>query len=356
MEGTVPVSADRDDEGNKLVPEWGRDADDQVVLVGLGVVVVLAIALAWPVLSGTGDEAAAGEDTPTVQSLDEVAGPAPSTTTGPTAAEPEPAPAPPSTAVPSTAPTSAAPAAAPASDPVTEVAGSVVGGVRAALTGLPGAIEVDPGDGSIRLTGYVANDAERRQAEQLAASIEGVTEIRNELVLLEPGVTRALEQSGVAGATAIGIGTSITVSGTVASQDERQAALAAARAVPGVTEIIDDRLNLEVITALNALPRVDFATGSVRIPEASEADLDRAAAMIRQAGAVAIELQGYTDTTGLATRNLRLSQARADAVRTYLLERGIGEATLTATGFGETERFGEDPGANRVVRFSQIDE
>ena len=180
-------------------------------------------------------------------------------------------------------------------------------------------------------------------------------EVGNELVSLEPEVTRALSEHGVAGATAIGRGTSITVSGTVGSPDERTAALAAARAVEGVTEIIDDRLNLEVVTALNALPQVGFATGSARISAASRPVLDRAAQLLRTAGAVSIEIRGYTDTRGSTARNLLLSQARAEAARTQLVERGVGEATLTATGLGETEQFGEEPEANRVVRFSQID-
>ena len=43
---------------------------------------------------------------------------------------------------------------------------------------------------------------------------------------------------------------------------------------------------------------------------------------------------GYTDNTGGYDLNMRLSQERADAVRNYLIGRGIPAARLTAKGNG----------------------
>jgi OOP family OmpA-OmpF porin len=49
---------------------------------------------------------------------------------------------------------------------------------------------------------------------------------------------------------------------------------------------------------------------------------------------VTVEIQGYTDNTGNKATNQKLSQARADAVRTWLIDKGIAADRLTAKGFG----------------------
>jgi outer membrane protein OmpA-like peptidoglycan-associated protein len=48
-----------------------------------------------------------------------------------------------------------------------------------------------------------------------------------------------------------------------------------------------------------------------------------------------VEVQGHTDNQGPAAENVRLSQARADAVRAYLLKLGVAPSRLVAKGYGE---------------------
>jgi outer membrane protein OmpA-like peptidoglycan-associated protein len=48
-----------------------------------------------------------------------------------------------------------------------------------------------------------------------------------------------------------------------------------------------------------------------------------------------VQILAHTDDQGDAGYNLRLSQRQADAVRTYLIERGVGAIRITATGRGE---------------------
>jgi outer membrane protein OmpA-like peptidoglycan-associated protein len=50
-----------------------------------------------------------------------------------------------------------------------------------------------------------------------------------------------------------------------------------------------------------------------------------------------VEVQGHTDSRGSDDYNLDLSQRRADAVRTYLIEQGVQPERLAAVGYGETE-------------------
>ncbi|MGH1490697.1 MAG: BON domain-containing protein, partial [Acidimicrobiales bacterium] len=144
------------------------------------------------------------------------------------------------------------------------------------------------------LNGFVANDAESREAETAAAAVQGITAVENNLVILEPQVVDALRGASVTGATAIGEGTEITISGTIDTEADRAPAIAAAEAVEGVTSVIDDRLNVSVTADLNALPQVQFATNSAVILPGSFGDLDAAAELLAGIDDVNIEVQGYT--------------------------------------------------------------
>ncbi|MCL4122527.1 UNVERIFIED_CONTAM: hypothetical protein GTU68_003905 [Idotea baltica] len=46
-------------------------------------------------------------------------------------------------------------------------------------------------------------------------------------------------------------------------------------------------------------------------------------------------VEGHTDNTGGAALNLRLSEKRANAVKNYLVKRGIDTTRLEAKGFGK---------------------
>lgn len=340
--GPIPNDDDRGAGYGKLIPEWSVAADDQVVLIGLAVVAALALALGWNFfLGGDGD-------------VEEVVAAA---TTVNTAAD--------DAAVVSTTAVSASSTTVAPSSTTSTVASSTtvvstpaIGDVQAAVDPLAGDI-IGSNEGTTAvLAGYVANQAESDEAEAAAEAVEGIEAVDNQLVVLEPKVADALAGVGVVSPGAQGVGTEITVRGTLPSEDARPTALEAAAGVDGVTNVIDE-LQVSVTADLNALPQVQFATGSAVIESASNTDLDRAAELIMAAGPdVRIEIQGYTDVRGPDDANQALSQARTDAVRSYLVDAGVDPAVLTAVGYGETERFAagdsaEALAANRVVRFEQ---
>ena len=49
---------------------------------------------------------------------------------------------------------------------------------------------------------------------------------------------------------------------------------------------------------------------------------------------ITIEVQGHTDNVGQAAYNQKLSQQRAESVRSYLARKGIPDARLVAKGYG----------------------
>jgi outer membrane protein OmpA-like peptidoglycan-associated protein len=79
---------------------------------------------------------------------------------------------------------------------------------------------------------------------------------------------------------------------------------------------------------------INFKTGSANILPGSFNVLDRAVQVLKEFTDIKLEIQGHTDNRGGAAYNRDLSQRRADAVRTYLVSRGIGAERLTAVGFG----------------------
>lgn len=82
--------------------------------------------------------------------------------------------------------------------------------------------------------------------------------------------------------------------------------------------------------------RVFFALDSADLTDAGRAQLDQIANAYSQMPGAGITLAGFTDTTGTRPYNEMLSGQRADAVRAYLVEKGI------ATGEIETEARGQE--------------
>jgi outer membrane protein OmpA-like peptidoglycan-associated protein len=75
---------------------------------------------------------------------------------------------------------------------------------------------------------------------------------------------------------------------------------------------------------------------------------------------VRVEIGGHTDNTGNAASNMRLSLARAQAVRNYFIGKGIAADRLTARGYGSTQPVANNAtvagrAENRRVELKKID-
>jgi len=82
------------------------------------------------------------------------------------------------------------------------------------------------------------------------------------------------------------------------------------------------------------LKGINFKSGSATLTKDSEGMLEKAYTALVTNGNISVEVAGYTDNVGAARANERLSQRRADAVRSWLIGRGIPSTRLTSKGYG----------------------
>jgi OmpA-OmpF porin, OOP family len=77
-----------------------------------------------------------------------------------------------------------------------------------------------------------------------------------------------------------------------------------------------------------------FQQRSAIISPESYPELNTVAQMLHSNPNMVIQLEGHTDTRGDAKMNLKLSQQRVDAVRDYLIARGVAKARVKTKAFG----------------------
>ncbi|MEQ8304204.1 MAG: OmpA family protein [Cyclobacteriaceae bacterium] len=85
------------------------------------------------------------------------------------------------------------------------------------------------------------------------------------------------------------------------------------------------------------LDNLIFALGRAKIDERSHAELDSVVMMMNQNPNMIIQLEGHTDTRGDPKQNLKLSEARVEAVKDYLVSKGISKKTVKTKAFGGTQ-------------------
>jgi len=78
-----------------------------------------------------------------------------------------------------------------------------------------------------------------------------------------------------------------------------------------------------------------FDSGSARLSPSSETELSQIQAALEGNPSLRIRIEGHTDASGGADTNMRLSQQRADAVKAWLVNKGVASSRLEAQGFGE---------------------
>lgn len=124
-----------------------------------------------------------------------------------------------------------------------------------------------------------------------------------------------------------------------------------------------DALGCQVLFARErealVLQGVNFESGSARLLPTSHVVLDQVAASLLAHPEVRIEIAGYTDNTGSARTNTRLSAERARTVQDYLQQRGVAAERMRAAGYGPADPVASNATAagrarNRRVELRQV--
>ena len=94
---------------------------------------------------------------------------------------------------------------------------------------------------------------------------------------------------------------------------------------------------------------VAFKTGSAELDQNARGGLDGVATWMKAKEGRTLHLEGFADTTGDSGANLVLSARRAEAVKNYLIEKGVDSTAVLTVGRGE--EIDHLPANGRAVTF-----
>jgi OOP family OmpA-OmpF porin len=156
----------------------------------------------------------------------------------------------------------------------------------------------------------------------------------------------------------------ITLRGAAQSEADKSARERWARDLFGSEAAITNAIEVPAAMPLATRPEdvhcaarmpaaVTFKTASSRIDAKGRALLDAIVPCLKDAK---FEVAGYTDNIGTDGDNLKLSQARAESVRAYMILKGVAADRLVATGYGADRPIGDNAtpagrASNRRIEF-----
>ena len=109
------------------------------------------------------------------------------------------------------------------------------------------------------------------------------------------------------------------------------------KALPNPRESTDSTLQFALanISAPTLIDNIFYDFNKATLRDSSKTALDHLVTLLKENGNVTIELSAHCDYKGSAEYNKRLSQRRAEAVVTYLIQHGIAADRLTPVGYGK---------------------
>ncbi|RQZ33529.1 OmpA family protein [Burkholderia sp. Bp9090] len=100
---------------------------------------------------------------------------------------------------------------------------------------------------------------------------------------------------------------------------------------------------------------IEFETGSATLTPQGRQILDQMAAALAKMQNRTVDIIGHTDNSGNRTSNIALSQARADAVKGYLITKSIPPQQMTTTGVGPDQPIAPNDTAEGRARNRRIE-
>lgn len=142
------------------------------------------------------------------------------------------------------------------------------------------------------------------------------------------------------------------VGGVIGNKMDKQAREIDA-VLPGA-EVVRVGEGIKLVLNENA---VRFDTNKSTLTATAKANLDKLIPVFQEYPDTNITIYGYTDSTGSAEYNLKLSGERAASVRNYLVSKGLASSRFSETGLGiadpiATNDTAEGRSQNRRVEFA----
>ncbi len=108
-----------------------------------------------------------------------------------------------------------------------------------------------------------------------------------------------------------------------------------------------------------AIKGINFDSGKTTIRPSSDRKLNQAVTLMKDYPTLRIRIVGHTDSKGAEEDNMVLSQGRADAVKAYLVGKGIDASRIETQGMGETapiqsNKTAAGRAANRRIEFTVL--
>ncbi len=92
-----------------------------------------------------------------------------------------------------------------------------------------------------------------------------------------------------------------------------------------------------------------FDFDSATLKPGAYSELNRVANVLVQYPHTRIRVEGHTDATGSEAYNLRLSERRAEAVKSAIIQRGVDPHRIVTMGYGESQPISSVDALNRRV-------
>jgi len=107
---------------------------------------------------------------------------------------------------------------------------------------------------------------------------------------------------------------------------------------------MEENLQIKVVTKYNRVYelKIHFAPNKSDLYPAAKTEIDKLYDEMVKNVTMKIEVAGHTDNVGDDAVNLQVSQKRANAIKAYLVQKGISEKRIIAKGYGETAPVGDN--------------
>jgi len=159
-------------------------------------------------------------------------------------------------------------------------------------------------------------------------------------------------------------GSNVSLRGDVANEEQRQKIAGDIAASLNPTYTVNNGLRVAesqqgLLDAALADRIIEFESGKATLTPAGTEVLDQMSAAMQKLKGVKVEVIGHTDNAGSRAGNLSLSQARAEAVKAYVVGKGIAADTIAVSGEGPDRpvadnRTPEGKARNRRIEFKVI--